>query len=133
MDNEIRIGSTLYTYDTNRRVYVGEGPNRSTDKSKHWKAHVIIGETRTSWILEGAPKADKKTLALRLTNSYGMDSHAYTEAQMQDRRWRDLNYRRIVEAVERADATTLRKIAALLEDVLVARSAGTAFDAAGKG
>lgn len=111
------IGETLYTFDRNRRVYItnGEG-QRVIDTDKMWRAHTVTGETRDSWIL-GEPegyKVNKKTMELRLREFYGMDRRAYTAAEKEDKVWRDKHARQIIHLVERADITTLRKIAGLL-------------------
>lgn len=109
------IGETLYTYDTNRRVYVGQGTRRMPDPEKYWRGHVVIGENKVSWLLEDGYKVDKKTLELRgIRNFYGLYKQVYTAATKAEKEWRDKNHRRIVKAVECADTTTLRAIDALL-------------------
>lgn len=58
------IGSTVWQFDPNRRVYdkeKGGGPIYR----EHFRAHTIIGETSRSWICgkyKDALKFDKKTL-----------------------------------------------------------------------
>ena len=112
------IGETLYTYDENRRVYKNDdGTRRMTPNPAHyWRAHIVTGETRTSWILDdGAYKADKKTLELRgIREFYALARYAYTEAQKADALWRAQHEQEIRDRLRDTDTATLRKIAALL-------------------
>ncbi len=109
------IGETLYTYDTNRLN--DDGTKRSNPNLRHyWKAHTVTSETRTSWILGNDEyRVDKKTFELRNIREFcALAPYAFTEQQKVDAGWRELNRRKIIEAVERVDIATLRKIGALL-------------------
>ncbi len=112
----MQIGDILYTRDTNRRV---RDSNHAFITAHYWREHIIIGETRDSWILQDGArtlKAAKNDLRLRLRELYGMDSHAYTPETKADREWLDTNRMRLVDMVRVADVATLRRVAAVLDD-----------------
>jgi len=69
----LAVGSTLWIFDENRRVYPKEKlPNGQMCSfgpiwREHWQATVITGETRVSWLVRGpnsrAGKISKRDLA----------------------------------------------------------------------
>ncbi len=102
------IGSTVWTFDPNRRVY---------DKTKrggpiyreHFRPRTIVGETRVSWILDGwdAQKVNKKTLA----GIFPTEQHVNDAAYMHDIR------RVLIEALEDCrDVDALRRIEVILNE-----------------
>ncbi len=49
--NAIGIGSTVWIFDQNRRVYRKTGSSRGPVWREHWRPEKIIGETSRSWIV----------------------------------------------------------------------------------
>jgi hypothetical protein len=94
----LTIGSKLYRFNRMARE------NQVT-------VYTIGKETRQNWTLYGGFVVNKTTLQAK-------DGHHtiqfYTESQAQDLAWVLANKPAIKEALERADAATLRQIAALL-------------------
>jgi hypothetical protein len=54
---EIKIGSTIYVYDINRRQY---DEKRNLIEKYCWKPIEIVGETRVSWIGKYGDKFPKR-------------------------------------------------------------------------
>lgn len=103
------IGEILYIYDWNNHVY-----RDGARKREPWIALKVIGETRTSWVLEREVRVAKDTMEIRGSLAAGWKSRAYTEDAKADAEWRDQHEREILRMVERADTATLRKVAAVV-------------------
>lgn len=118
----ITVGSTLYVFDQNRRVYQRDEQGRSIGApifSKHFVPETVIGETPLSWLLspQSKPrKVNKKTMKIAATNGYG-GWNVYTATQMEDSIWGEENRRKIIRAIERCDVATLKAVAAIIGGV----------------
>jgi hypothetical protein len=116
------VGSTVWVFDENRRVYPPEKmspgqlwPSRAPIWREHWRPTVIKGETRVSWILENGRKLSKRDLAgdkVRgvLTSEADLDAACYVHKHAN----------KISDRVGRLSgglkaAAVLRQIAALVE------------------
>ena len=114
--NEIKIGSTLWWFDNNRRVYARDAQDHATGSPihrEHWRETKITGESRASWLTDCGRKFAKATLTSR--NNYGtvhaLASLAEVEAEcwIHDHRWS------IGDAVQKCKSiATLRAVAALV-------------------
>jgi len=45
------VGSRVWQYDGNRRVYLPG--NRAPSNAGHWRAFEVIAETKRSWVIDG--------------------------------------------------------------------------------
>lgn len=65
--SEIAVGSTVYVFDVNRRVYDrSSGATSAPIYREHFKPETVTGETSRSWVVGrtwSAKKIDKKTRA----------------------------------------------------------------------
>lgn len=131
MDKPIGIGSTLYQFDVNRRVYRDvTQEERAAGKvwnsgpplyAEHFRRMTITGETRQSWQV-GGELGDPYLVNKALLAQHGIApgrfrSEKYvffTEAAYQDAVWRDTHHRTIMAAVQDATIPQLRQIAVLL-------------------
>ena len=121
----LAVGSTLWIFDQNRRVYAKEKlppgklwPSGPPIWREHWRPCVITGETRVSWVVDGHPstagKISKRDLAagtLRgvLTSEADLDAACYVNEHAH----------KIAERVQRLAggeqaAAVLRQIATLV-------------------
>lgn len=119
----LAVGSTLWIFDENRRVYAKEKlppgklwPSGPPIWREHWRLTVIVGETRVSWILghDQGRKISKRDLAAGtvrgvLTSERDLDAACYVNEHAH----------KIAERVERLvggeqAAAVLRQIAALV-------------------
>lgn len=110
----IGIGSTLWLFDGNRRVY---GPDRRTVYREHFRPIVVFGETKQSWLCgeKWAPiRVNKKTMQTK--GEYGVSPHVFTsKAEIDDDCWLHDKRRDIDRALMLCnDPAVLRQIAALL-------------------
>lgn len=111
-DDPIGIGTRLWRFDENRRVY--RDRNSPPVYEEHFVPDVITGETKGTWLF-GRRSVNKRTL--REPSSGGFSgAQWFTDAGKEDAIWAKDRRRDIVRLVERADVTTLKKIAALFEE-----------------
>jgi hypothetical protein len=117
----VGVGSTVWLFDENRRVYPDGPDGRRSFGSRliwreHWRPTKIVGETRVSWILghSHGRKISKRDLAAGtvrgvLTNEADLDAACYVNehAHAVSERVRRL-------AGGRKAAEVLRRIAALV-------------------
>jgi hypothetical protein len=120
---ELAIGSTVWIFDAERRVYAKEkmSPGKLWYSGapiwrEHWRPTAIVGETRVSWILgyDRGRKISKRDLAAgtvrgALTSEADLDAACYVNDHAH----------KIADRVQRisgglAAAETLRKIATLV-------------------
>jgi hypothetical protein len=109
---EVRVGSTVWVFDLNRRQYAKAAPGRLYGPiiwRSHWGPHKIVGETSRSWILdqESGLKVPKR----------GADPAwvAFSEADIDKQAWLNENRHSIVRHLERvSDYDTLRAVAQLI-------------------
>lgn len=112
----LRVGATIWTFDGNRRVYK-QGQSGPVYR-EYFVARVVTGENRSSWLMAGDYRVDKKTLLLKKPSSdgyFGMKPDVYLSEQEVDDACYVNDYRhQIAESVlECKDASLLRQVAAL--------------------
>lgn len=117
MSDEIGIGTVLYLYDDRYRTRNTEVSPAERERACY-RPHTITGETRGKWLLGGDDggwyEANKKTLKMSGADRRYATPQFYTARQVEDRLW-DVQHRRVlVRLVERADAATLREVAAAI-------------------
>jgi hypothetical protein len=99
------IGSTIWMFDINRRVY----PKPRSEYSggpiyrEHWRPVTIEGETSRSWVTSWYGKKVPKR-----GKSQGI---AFTEAEVEADVWAKEHRSKIVRMVERCEIETLKVIA----------------------
>lgn len=111
---QVGIGSTVWIFDSNRRVYPKPPPGKIYAEGgpiwrEHYGPHKIVGETRVSWVLdrEGGRKIPKK----RAPNSY----ICYSQEEIDEQCWIHENRSRISHLVNRLeDPAVLREVARLV-------------------
>lgn len=108
----VGIGSTVWLFNINRRVYRERKPGEIYASGapiwrEHWVPHLIVGETARSWVLEYGRKVPKKGADPRCVSfsSEEINRAAYVHE----------NAPKIGDKVRRiADADLLRKVADLI-------------------
>lgn len=61
--NQISIGSTVWVFDQNRRVYARDAKGHATGAPiwrEHWVPQKVVGENRMSWITDHRMKVPKR-------------------------------------------------------------------------
>ncbi len=110
MNEPIGIGSTIWIFDENHRVYHKDTAGRSEGGPiyrEHWRPVVITGETSRSWII--GSRWD-----LKIPKHGPHPAACFTEAEMNDYCWANDYRSKVVRCVERCDAAKLRQIAAIV-------------------
>lgn len=110
---EIGIGSTVFVFDHNHRVY---GKDRGSPiYREYWVPVGIRGENRSSWLLDNYyERFSKKPPHQTKTTPYGNHRVAISVQEVDDDCWQHDHRYRIVRLVERCDVAVLRQIAALV-------------------
>jgi hypothetical protein len=107
--DEVKIGSTVYVFDINRRVYPPKPPGKSYSSSgpiwrEHWVPQQIVGETSRSWITNHDRKIPKRGEA------HGV---AFDKADVDRAAWVHDNVHKIADKVTRCkDFDVLVRVAA---------------------
>jgi hypothetical protein len=124
--SHIEIGSVVFEFDQNRRVYAdpetGEkAQNSRYDRSAirqwsgHWRRTTVVNENRSSWVLGTGTKVPK-----RPTEKRPIPGHvALSVAEVEDAAILASSHV-VSDAVREADAETLRRVAELVGVDLVA-------------
>jgi hypothetical protein len=114
----IKVGDTLHKFDENRRVYerVNGRATGAPIYAEHFSAHVIVGETARSWLLNMGHgqivKVSKKDLHEAVPRFLG---HQWYTAQGKiDHLWVKSHVHKLRDLLDRADAAKLRAIADIL-------------------
>lgn len=117
----IGIGSTVWIFDSNRRVYPPKKPDGTHSYGgpifrEHFRPVVIKGETSGTWLLEQHIAINKKTL-MSAKDYYGHRTAACTKEQMEDRIYIHDTAPRLARRVQECkDVGLLRRIDALFQD-----------------
>lgn len=121
-DTELRVGSTVWVFDQNHRVYPPTPKGRLCSDGpiyrEHWVARQIVGDNKATWLLNGGHKVPKRKDpdAIHL-KTRGRDRNLRVAVSLQevdDDCWANDRRRDVVRAVERCDIAALRQIAGLL-------------------
>lgn len=115
MSNGIKVGTVLYQFDANRRIYNRPGLGGSVIYREHFSPVTVVGETSKSWLVDGyrePRKVNKATMQIA-NRGYGA-TQIYTSDGMEDKIWSYVERRRIMRAVEYCDVPTLRQIDSVL-------------------
>lgn len=101
----MKVGDSVWLFDTNRRVYEKDGvKHNSPIYSEYFFKATINGETSRSFIILGK-KFNKK-------NPLGV----YTEQQKEDKIWANSIRYDLIRKVERCEPSMLRKIEKIMGD-----------------
>lgn len=117
MSEEIKVGDTLWRFDSNHRQYDKPGPGGRIVYRSHFVPEVITGETKMSWLVQWYQrvvwKINKKTLATAMQNGYS-GSQFYTAQGVEDDIWRNEHRCKIEGMMRGASIDQLRQIGAIL-------------------
>lgn len=110
------IGRAVWIFDHNRRVY---GPTGGAPiYREHFRTCMVVGESRTCWILEGGRRFNKKTGMLNKERDgyFGTNPHVFTSIEEVDNDcWLVENRQKIAEMVSRCkNVNALRTIRGIL-------------------
>ncbi len=114
----IRVGSVLWEFDENNRVY-REGSSGPIYE-EHFVKNFIIGENKVSWIVSRYPDAELDSGLVRKVNKKTLIENAngfwrrcfYTNEGREQKTWIDQHRFRLAKHIEGCwDADLLRKIA----------------------
>lgn len=112
----LKIGSTLWWFDNNRRVYKRDAQGRTVGgpiHREHWRETKIIGESRLSWLTNDLRKFAKATLTSR--DNYGTVHALASLAEVEEECWIHDHRWAIGEAVQKCkNIEALRAVAALV-------------------
>ncbi len=133
---DLKIGSPVWVLDENRRVYgVGaEGRGRGGPlRRPMWGEWRIVDQTVKSWVAlplyqaeqyKGDLRADRSVIKIPKThegttytaasNGFRCPLVALTAQAVEDDVWRHNNKHKLLEAAQKSDTSTLRKIAELI-------------------
>jgi len=111
MTEEIGIGTRLWRFDENRRVY--RDRHSPPVYEEHFVPDVITGETKGTWLI-GRLTVNKRTLREPSRGGFS-GCQWFTDAGKVAKIWAKHHRREIVDKVDRCDVPTLRKIAELLD------------------
>jgi hypothetical protein len=117
MSDKVGVGSRLWQFDQNRRVYLRDANGRShggPTYEGHWVEHIVTGEEGRSWLVallnrDGAPGHQQKVGKSSLGKKY------YTAAEKATHAWTHLHRHRLADAVLRcADIEVLKRVASIV-------------------
>ena len=124
--SEIAIGTRLWRFDENRRVYSERGIRGMIIYAEHFVAGYVVGETPGKWLCASSRDADiashpnstihvnKKTLREPARGGFS-GAQWFTDEGRDANIWAKHHRPRIVSALERCrDADVLKKVAILL-------------------
>ena len=104
-DVGLAVGSTIWVFDGNRRIYAKDGRGGPIYR-EHWRPAKITSETSRSWITDWGQKVPKKG---------ERPGVCFTEKEVDEKSWVEDNHYKISDAVNRVrDHETLRAIAKLV-------------------
>lgn len=109
----VAIGSAIWIYDANRRVYARDAAGRSYGGPLYresWREEPIIGETKMSWLI--GPDWKPKKIAKKGPHC----GICFSLAELEDRCWEHDNRHRLSEKVRGATLSQLRRIDAILSE-----------------
>lgn len=107
----LRVGDILYNFDGNRRVYA-DGMRGGPIYEKHFAQHIIVGETKVSWLVGPSfIKVNKKNLT---SSCQFADRGYFTKSGMDADIWFNEHRYKIVRGVERAGLEQLKEIARII-------------------
>jgi len=118
----LKIGSEVWWFDENRRIYPKEGEpgferlGSAPIWREHWRKMEIIGENRVSWIV-GFAGGKVEQFKIKKKDLYPRErTLAYSEADIDEREWLEKHRHRIAEVVGRIkNPRVLRMIATFID------------------
>ena len=112
MSTSLTIGSTLWEFDPNYRVY---GSNRGAPiYAEHFRPVTVTGETPRSWLVGASERIVNKRTLQRTRNGHDPVRY-YTDEGKDEAIWEHEHRSRLVRAVGFASLAQLRQIAAIFE------------------
>lgn len=113
-DTEIAIGTRLWLFSENRRVYAKNAKDEYAGGpiySEHFQECFVTGETKGCWIV-GNHKVNKRTFRTA-AGAYG-GSQFYTDAGKADNVWANDHRYKIGQRIISCPVAQLRQIAAII-------------------
>lgn len=113
----IRVGSTLYNFDINKREYKRDARGRSYGGPiwrEHWRPVEVVGETSRSWLV-GYVHSPTKVPKKDFENGACPSGWARSMEQIERLEWVDVHRHRIAEKVRSvSDDEVLHAVARLI-------------------
>lgn len=115
MDQTLKIGSQIWRFDVNRRVYTKENGHGPVWR-EHWRPMWIIGETRVSWIVgHTADSAMHSGGLVKLPKRTDWpQGWATSQAHIDEAAWAHENRYAISQLIFRLDPEDLKAVADLI-------------------
>lgn len=113
---EVTVGSTVWWFDPNRRVYATDATGHRAGPPiyhEHWCETTIVSETRASWTTKDRQKILKSDR--RIHDRYGIKAVKFSRAEVDADVWVHDNRRAIVDAIAAiGDVEKLKRIAEIV-------------------
>ena len=109
----LAIGSAIWIYDVNCRVYAKDAAGRSHGGPLYresWREEPIIGETKKSWLI--GPGWKPRKIPKKGPHNYV----CFSLAELEGKCWENDNRHRLSEKVRGATLSQLRRIDAILSE-----------------
>lgn len=119
----LKVGSLLWQFDANRRVYRKDGKGRSIGSPswrEHWQQVEIVSETRMSWLIDTPGSGYLSWSSMKIAKKDFRDGkcpsgYALSEEQIDREAWVCGNAYHLGQLVARCgDYDTLKKIAEMV-------------------
>ena len=112
----VTVGSTVWWFDPNRRVYVKDEKGYRTGSPiyrEHWRRTTIVSETRMSWVTKDGNKISKSDRRMR--DSMGLKAVVFSLAEVDADCWINDNRYKVAERVRDCkDVDVLKRIAEIV-------------------
>lgn len=126
---EIKIGTRLWCFDTNHRIYEKEDDGRSSSGSsggpiyeKYFRERYVVGENKKSWLVShdktDSPedhwviKVSKVTMCAK--SRYCIGTNYYTDQQKDDMVFLDKHKHNTIDAIRNISAPLLKQVMEVL-------------------
>jgi hypothetical protein len=114
--DSVGIGSKIWRFDSNRRVY-------GTDRSRpiwreHWAPYYVVGENRVSWLLAaklGGDPSWNKVKCPKKRDAGQLRAWAFSEAEIDEQEWDQKHRWKVMQRAERELTTAqVREVAKMI-------------------
>lgn len=108
----VAIGSTVWRFNSNRRVY-SQGKSGPVWR-EHWDPLVVVGETSRSWLVAFRDGGKVTHKAPKRRDWLARKRWAYSEHEIDVADWAESKRYEIIRALERADPDDLYRVACIV-------------------
>jgi hypothetical protein len=115
----LKIGDSVWVYDSNHRVYPKDGRGGSPIYREYWRERFIVGETRVSWILglrpDSSPNHGWSQKVPKNPREIDRVGIAYSPAELEAHCWMHDHRYRLMRKIEYCtDPALLKQIAEMV-------------------